>query len=156
MTATTQAPAAADWADSFTEATNQDPEIQAHGRYFTCSYLLDMTDHTFVVQLSRGRVVDIAVDPGPLDVSYQFAIRASADTWRNFGVPVPAPMYHGIWAASFQRDMKLEGDVLVLMQNLRCVTRQIELLRAVSVPVYVTVYQRLSLNLGAHTQMSKI
>jgi hypothetical protein len=135
MTAAARASTAADWADSFTQATNQDPEIQAHGRYFTCSYLLDMTDHTFVVQLSRGRVVDIAVDPGPLDVPYQFAIRASADTWRNFGVPTPAPMYHGIWAASFQRDMRLEGDVLVLMQNLRCITRQIELLRSVGVPV---------------------
>ena len=44
-------------------------------------------------------------------------------------------MYHGIWAASFQRDMKLEGDILVLMQNLRCFTRQIELLRVTSVPV---------------------
>jgi len=31
--------------------------------------------------------------------------------------------------------MKLEGDILVLMQNLRCLTRQIELLRAVGVPV---------------------
>jgi hypothetical protein len=79
--------------------------------------------------------VEVAVDPGPLDVPYQFAIRASADTWRHFGVPVPAPMYHGIWAASFQRDMRLEGDVLVLMQNLRCLTRQIELLRAVGAPV---------------------
>lgn len=35
----------------------------------------------------------------------------------------------------FQRDMKLEGDVLVMMQNLRCFTRQIELLRVVGVPV---------------------
>ncbi len=94
-----------------------------------------MTDHTFVIQMSRGNVVDIAIDPGPLDVPYQFALRASAETWRNFGVPVPAPMYHGIWAASFQRDMKLEGDILVLMQNLRCITRQIELLRTVGVPV---------------------
>ncbi|MGY4651178.1 hypothetical protein [Mycobacterium sp. URHB0021] len=135
MTATTQAPAAADWADSFAKATNQDPQIQAHGKYFTCSYLLDMTDHSFVVQVSGGRVTDVAVDPGPLDVPYQFAIRASAETWRNFGVPVPAPMYHGIWAASFQRDMKLEGDILVLMQNLRCVTRQVELLRPVGAPV---------------------
>jgi hypothetical protein len=135
MTATKQAPAAADWADSFAQATNQDPEIQAHGKYFTCSYLLDMTDHSFVVHVSGGQVTDVAVDPGPLDVPYQFAIRASAETWRNFGVPVPAPMYHGIWAASFQRDMKLEGDILVLMQNLRCITRQIELLRSVGAPV---------------------
>ena len=135
MTAITSTSAPVDWAESFAQATNRDPEIQAHGKYFTCSYLLDMTDHRFVVQMSDGRVVDIAVDPGPLDVRYQFAIRASAETWRNFGVPVPAPMYHGIWAASFQRDMTLEGDVLILMQNLRCITRQIELLRVVGAPV---------------------
>ena len=131
----TTAPAPAEWARVFTETTNDDPEIQAHGKYFTCSYLLDMADHHFVVQMSGGRVVGVAIDPGPLDVPYQFAIRASAETWRNFGVPVPAPMYHGIWAASFQRDMTLEGDVLVLMQNLRCITRQIELLRVVGAPV---------------------
>ena len=136
MTVTTATPApAADWAETFTLANNRDPEIQAHGKYFTCSYQLDMTDHTFVVEMSGGQVVHIAVDPGPLDVRYQFAIRASAETWRNFGVPVPAPMYHGIWAASFQRDMRLEGDVLVLMQNLRCITRQIELLRSIGTPV---------------------
>jgi len=135
LTLTTSAPPIAEWVTALTEANNTDPEISAHGKYFTCSYLLDMETQTFVVQVERGKIVDIAVDPGPLDVSYQFAIKASANTWRNFGVPVPAPMYHGIWAASFQRDMKLEGDVLVLMQNLRCVTRQIELLRAVSVPV---------------------
>lgn len=135
MTVTTPTATAAEWAKSFAKANDQDEEIQAHGKYFTCSYLLDMVDHTFVVQMSRGVVVDLAVDPGPLDVPYEFAIRASAETWRGFGVPVPAPMYHGIWAASFQRDMKLEGDVLVLMQNLRCVTRQIEILRTVGVPV---------------------
>ncbi|WP_123028832.1 hypothetical protein [Mycolicibacterium stellerae] len=135
MTVTTNTPTPVAWAESFAEATNQDPEIQAHGKYFTCSYLLDMTDHSFIVQMIGGKVVDVAVDPGPLDVPYQFAIRAGAETWRNFGVPTPAPMYHGIWAASFQRDMTLEGDLLVLMQNLRCVTRQIELLRVVGAPV---------------------
>jgi hypothetical protein len=123
------------WARSFSDATNDDAEIQAHGKYFTCAYMLDMTDARFVVRMVSGKVVDVAVDPGPLDVRYEFAVRASADTWRNFGVPVPKPMYHGIWAASFQRDMKLEGDILVMMQHLRCFTRQIELLRVVGVPV---------------------
>ncbi|MEU6262923.1 hypothetical protein ACWEV3_14810 [Saccharopolyspora sp. NPDC003752] len=135
MTAVTRSPSAEAWAEAFAAASNGDPEIQAHGKYFTCSYLIDAVEHTFVVKVESGRVVDVAVDPGPLDVPYQFAIRASAETWRGFGEPVPAPMFHGIWAASFQRDMKLEGDVLVLMQNLRCVTRQIELLRTVGAPV---------------------
>jgi hypothetical protein len=135
MTATTHTPAPADWARSFADATDADAEIQAHGKYFTCSYLLDMKDHQFVIQMVGGRVADIAIDPGPLDVPYQFAIRAGTETWQNFGVPIPAPMYHGIWAASFQKDMTLEGDLLVLMQNLRCITRQIELLRTVGSPV---------------------
>ncbi|MGH3275338.1 MAG: hypothetical protein ACRDNZ_13585 [Streptosporangiaceae bacterium] len=135
MTGTMRAVPAAEWARTFREANDSDAEIQAHGKYFTCSYLLDMTEHTVVIRVVSGKVVEVAIDPGPLDVPYQFAIRASAETWRNFGVPVPEPMYHGIWAASFQRDMKLEGDVLVLMQNLRCITRQVELLRAVGVPV---------------------
>lgn len=135
MTVQTQSPSVEAWVQSFTDANNQDPEIQAHGKYFTCSYLLDMAEHTFVVRVVSGRITEISVDPGPIDVPYQFAIRASAETWRNFGVPVPGPMYHGIWAATFQRDMKLEGDVLVLMQNLRCMTRQIELLRTTGAPV---------------------
>jgi hypothetical protein len=135
MSFTGNALSATDWANAFREASDSDPEIQAHGKYFTCSYLLDMTEHTFVVRMVSGRVADIAVDPGPLDMGYQFIVRASAETWREFGAETPAPMYHGIWAATFQRDMKLEGDVLVLMQNLRTFTRQIELLRVVGVPV---------------------
>ena len=100
MTVTTSPPTAGEWANAFTRTSNADPEIQAHGKYFTTSYLMDMTDRRFVVEVSRGKVVNVAIDPGPLDVAYQFAFSASADTWQNFGVPVPEPMYHGIWAAS--------------------------------------------------------
>jgi hypothetical protein len=135
MTAPTRSSSAEAWAEAFASASNTDQEIQAHGKYFTCSYLIDAEEHTFAVEVESGRVVNVVVDPGPLDVPYQFAIRASAQTWREFGKPVPAPMYHGIWAATFQRDMRLDGDVLVLMQNIRCLTRQIELLRAVGAPV---------------------
>lgn len=135
MTAATQATSAQAWANAFAEASNTDAEIQAHGKYFTCSYLLDAVDHSYVIVVESGKVTNVAVDPGPLDVPYQFSIKASAATWREFGQPVPAPMFHGIWAATFQRDMRLEGDVLILMQNLRCITRQIELLRSIGSPV---------------------
>lgn len=123
------------WVDEFTRVSNEDPEIQAHGKYYTCSFLLDMEEHQFLIRMNAGKIEEILVDPGPLDLRYQFIIRASAETWRNFGKETPPPMYHGIWSASFQRDMKLEGDLLVLMQNLRTLTRQIELLRQTGVPV---------------------
>ncbi|WP_273846401.1 hypothetical protein [Rubrobacter calidifluminis] len=123
------------WVEQFRQVTDEDPEIQAHGRHYTCSFLLDMKESRYLVKMHAGKVEEILVNPGPLDERYQFALRASADTWRKFGEEIPEPMYHGIWSASFQRDLKLEGDILVLMQNLRCFTRQFELLRKTGVPV---------------------
>jgi hypothetical protein len=130
-----EAPATDGWVESFRRASDEDAEIQAHGRYYTCAYVLDMEEHSYLIKMHAGKVEDILVDPGPLDERYQFAIRASAETWRGFGQETPPAMHHGIFAATFRTDMSLEGDILVLMQNLRCVVRQIELLRVTGVPV---------------------
>jgi hypothetical protein len=122
------------WADNFRKLSDADPAIQCMGKYFTCSYLLDMENAKALVAMDDGKVKNINVSPGPFD-HYQFMIRASATTWRKFGEKVPPPMCHGIWAATFREDMRLEGDLLVLMQNLRNITLQIELLRQTGVPV---------------------
>jgi hypothetical protein len=122
------------WADEFAKVTNGDRELGAHGKYYSCTYMLDMDDAQVIVDMHRGKVEDINVDPAPLD-AYDFALRGSAATWRGMGQPVPEPMFHGIWAASFRKDLRMEGDLLVLMQNLRCLTRQIEILRETGVPV---------------------
>jgi hypothetical protein len=123
------------WVDTFRRASDEDAELQAHGKYYSCAFLLDMEEHGYLVKMSGGKVEDVLVDPGPLDNRYQFAVRASAETWRKFGQETPPAMCHGLFAASFREDMSLEGDLLVLMQNLRCVVRQIELLRTTGVPV---------------------
>ena len=60
---------------------------------------------------------------------------ASAETWREFSQAMPKPMFHGIWSASFRKDLKIEGNHLVLMKNLRNFTVQFELLRKCGVPV---------------------
>ncbi len=130
-----EAPVADGWVESFRHASDEDAEIQAHGKHYTCAYVLDMEEHSYLIKMHAGKVEEILVDPGPLDERYQFLVRASAETWRKFGQETPPPMYHGIWSASFQRDLSLEGDLLVLMQNLRCFTRQFELLRKTGVPV---------------------
>ena len=123
------------WVDTFRRASDEDAELQAHGKYYSCAFLLGMEEHSYLVKMNGGKVEDVLVDPGPLDARYQFAIRASAETWRKFGQETPPAMCHGLFAASFREDMSLEGDLLVLMQNLRCVIRQIELLRTTGVPV---------------------
>lgn len=122
------------WAQAFRDATAADDTIRAMAKYYTCSYLLDMGEAKVLVRMHDGEVEEVNVDPGPLD-QYDFAVRASADTWRKFATPTPPPMFHGIWAASFQADMKLEGDLTAMFQNLRNFTVQLELLRQTGVPV---------------------
>lgn len=123
-----------DWAIKFCEASDDSKAIAAMARYFTCTYLLDMVDEKVIVEMIDGKVYRINVSPAGMD-AYDFALRASAETWREFAQPIPKPMYHGIWSASFRKDLKIEGNTLVLMQNLRNFTLQFELLRKVGVPV---------------------
>jgi len=122
------------WAKKYEELTNGDETIGAMSKYYTCSFMFDMEKEKVIIEMHDGKVKNINTNPSPLD-PYDFALRASAKTWREFGQPMPKPMYHGIWSASFQRDLKIEGNHLVLMQNLRNFTVQFELLRKSGVPV---------------------
>lgn len=123
-----------EWAIKFSAASDNDATIGAMARYFTCSYMLDMETEKVIVEMVDGKVYRINITPAGMD-AYDFVLRASADTWREFARPIPKPMYHGIWSASFRKDLKIEGNTLVLMQNLRNFTVQFELLRKVGVPV---------------------
>lgn len=122
------------WATKFKNLTDNDETIQCMGKYYTCTFMFDMEDRKIIVEMHDGKVKNINTDPAPLD-AYDFALRASAQTWREFGQPVPKPMFHGIWSASFREDLRLEGDLLSLMKNLRNFTVQFELLRKSGVPV---------------------
>ncbi len=125
---------ARDWVIKFSEASDNNATIGAMSRYFTCTYMLDMEYRRMIVEMIDGKVYRININPSGMD-AYDFALRASAATWREFARPIPKPMFHGIWSASFRKDLKIEGNTLVLMQNLRNFTIQFELLRVVGVPV---------------------
>ena len=122
------------WAEKYTSLVNNDETIGAMAKYYTCSFMFDMTDCKVIIEMLDGKVVDINITPGPLD-PYDFALRASVASWREFSQPMPRPMFHGIWSASFREDLKIEGNHLVLMKNLRNFTVQFEILRKAGVPV---------------------
>ena len=122
------------WAKKYEEATNSDETIKAMAKYYTCSFMFDMEKAKVIIEMHDGKVKNINTNPGTLD-PYDFALRASANTWKEFSQPMPKPMYHGIWSASFRKDLKIEGNHLVLMKNLRNFTVQFELLRKSGVPV---------------------
>jgi len=122
------------WAKKYEDLTNSDETIGAMAKYYSCSFMFDMEKAKVIIEMHDGKVKNINTNPGPLD-AYDFALRASANTWKEFSQPMPKPMYHGIWSASFLKDLKIEGNHLILMQNLRNFTVQFELLRKIGVPV---------------------
>jgi len=122
------------WAKKYEDLTNSDETIGAMAKYYSCSFMFDMEKAKVIIEMHDGKVKNINTNPGPLD-AYDFALRASANTWKEFSQPMPTPMYHGIWSASFRIDLKIEGNHLILMQNLRNFTVQFELLRKIGVPV---------------------
>ena len=122
------------WAKKYEDLTNGDETINAMAKYYTCSFMFDMENAKVIIEMHDCKVKNINTNPSPLD-PYDFALRASAKTWREFGQPIPKPMYHGIWSASFLKDLKIEGNHLILMKNLRNFTVQFELLRKTGVPV---------------------
>ena len=122
------------WAKKYEDLTNSDETIGAMAKYYSCSFMFDMEKAKVIIEMHDGKVKNINTNPGPLD-AYDFALRASANTWKEFSQTMPKPMYHGIWSASFRKDLKIEGNHLVLMKNLRNFTVQFELLRKTGVPV---------------------
>ena len=122
------------WAKKYEDLSNSDETIKAMAKYYTCTFMFDMEKAKVIIEMHDGKVKSINTNPSPLD-PYDFALRASANTWREFGQPMPKPMYHGIWSASFLKDLKIEGNHLILMKNLRNFTVQFELLRKAGVPV---------------------
>ena len=122
------------WAKKYEDLTNGDETIKAMAKYYTCAFMFDMEKAKVIIEMHDGKVKNINTNPSPLD-PYDFALRASANTWREFGQLIPKPMYHGIWSASFLKDLKIEGNHLILMKNLRNFTVQFELLRKTGVPV---------------------
>ena len=122
------------WAKKYEDLTNSNETIAAMAKYYSCSFMFDMEKVKVIIEMHDGKVKNINTKPGLLD-PYDFALRASANTWKEFSQPMPKPMYHGIWSASFRKDLKIEGNHLILMKNLRNFTVQFELLRKTGVPV---------------------
>lgn len=99
---------------------NADAALIMRGRYLTTTFLVEMDEVQYLVRVVEGRIA--SVERGPfLMRPWSFAVRASADAWRRFWEPVPAPGYHDLFAMKKLGVARVEGDLVSLMANLRYV-----------------------------------
>ncbi|KKB34115.1 hypothetical protein [Bacillus thermotolerans] len=120
----------AEWMKSFQETVNSDTELNVIGKYCNVNFLLQIGSKEYVVQIKEGKMVNF-FEKGSLD-EWSFAIRGSLEAWNKFTQPVPPPMFHELFAAFFQGNMKLEGNIQELMANLRYIVRYLDVTREVN------------------------
>jgi hypothetical protein len=106
--------------DRLPEWVNADAALVRRGRYLSATFLVETGDVAWLVTVHEGRVT--RVERGPfLMREWAFAIRGSADAWRRFWEPVPAPGFHDLFALTKGGHARVEGDLQPFMANLRYV-----------------------------------
>jgi hypothetical protein len=102
------------------EWVNVDAALVRRGRYLSTIFLVEVGDTAWLVTVHEGRVA--RVERGPfLMREWVFAVRASAEAWRRYWEPVPAPGFHDLFALTKGGHARVEGDLRPLMANLRYV-----------------------------------
>jgi len=111
--------------DRLLELVNDDAALVRRGRFFTCDFLVEVGERPFHVSVASGRIVSVTEGP-VLMRPWRFAIRASADTWRELWQPVPRAGFHDLLALTRFGRARIEGDLQPLMANLRYVKEVLE------------------------------
>ena len=103
--------------ESLPELVNGDPVLVRRGRFLTTRFLVAIGEIEYLVDVRDGRIE--RVERGPFVMpSWRFALRGSADAWRQFWQEMPPPGYHDLLALSKRGLITIEGDLHPLMANL--------------------------------------
>jgi hypothetical protein len=111
--------------ERLSELVNADAALVRRGRFLTTDFLVEVGEEAFHVSVHEGRIAAVTRGPAP-GRPWRFAIRASAEAWREFWQPVPRAGYHDLFALTRFGRARIEGDLLPLMANLRYVKEVLE------------------------------
>ncbi|HUZ73312.1 MAG TPA: hypothetical protein VMU87_10010 [Stellaceae bacterium] len=103
--------------ERLSDLVNGDPWLVHRGRFVTLELRLDLGAVLYHVAIDRGRIAAVARGPF-LMRAWGFAVRGSAEGWRQFWRPVPPPHHHDIFALQKLGAFRIEGDLQPLMANL--------------------------------------
>ena len=88
------------------------------GRWVNLSFLIGIGEEDFIVKIREGVVVSVEKRGLTTDTGC-FTIRAAFDTWAEHWAPMPKRDYHDIWSMLPKGLVRIDGDLLPLMQNLQ-------------------------------------
>jgi hypothetical protein len=88
------------------------------GQLFSETVLMEVDGNEFYLTFEKGDVVEIKQGPS-LKTPWRFALRVNGDALMKFWEAVPRPGYHDIFGLVKYGHGRIDGDILVLVKNLR-------------------------------------
>ena len=104
--------------ESLPQLVDADARLVHRGRWVTASFLLEVGDDAYLVDVERGRVARVRRGPFVMP-AWRFALRAPADAWATFWSPEPPPGSHDLFALIKRRVLRVDGDLHPFMANLQ-------------------------------------
>ncbi len=117
------------WFEALAPALAADPLYARVSSHLTARLLFEADGWSSLVRLERGRIAEVQAPP-PLMAAWDFAFRGDELAWDDLLAPVPPPRCQSVFALAKAGRMRLDGNWLVLMQNLWAVTCLLALMRA--------------------------
>jgi hypothetical protein len=97
---------------------NATPHLLRLGRLFSETVLIDVDGEEIYLTFDMGRLAEVT--PGPSrKTPWRFALRTDANALAQFWQARPEPGFHDIFGLVKIGRGRIDGDILVLVKNLR-------------------------------------
>tara|TARA_B100002051_G_scaffold195501_1_gene185378 strand:+ start:499 stop:867 length:369 start_codon:yes stop_codon:yes gene_type:complete len=97
---------------------NNNTKIISKGRWVNLKFILGVDAEDFIFEINCGKIVSI--EKRTVDTKTGlFKISASLTSWKKHWLYMPPRDYHDLFAMLSKKIIKIDGNILPLMQNLQ-------------------------------------
>nr|WP_319250818.1 hypothetical protein [uncultured Celeribacter sp.] len=94
------------------------PHLKRLGALFSETVLIEVDGNEYYLAFHRGALERVTEGPSR-QTPWRFAIRVDGEALDKFWAPIPEPSFHDIFGFVKTGRGRIEGDILVLVKNLR-------------------------------------
>ena len=97
---------------------NNNTQIISKGKWVNLKFILGVDAEDFIFEINYGKIVSI--EKRTVDTKTGlFKISASLTSWKKHWLYMPPRDYHDLFAMLSKKIIKIDGNILPLMQNLQ-------------------------------------
>ena len=97
---------------------NSNIGLVRRGHWVNTKFLLGIGKKDYLISIENGRIISISLRYLPTETGL-FSIRATVSTWREHWRYMPKRNFHDLWSMLSKNLVEIDGDILLLMQNLQ-------------------------------------